>query len=242
LGLDGQHGPLVRAAALALALAATPASAQDQCRLALLLGVDVSASVDAAEYDQQLSGIASALIAPEIIAAFLDGPGPVALAIFEWSGRFQQDLVVDWTLINSRDDLIRVADRMARQTRRSTDFPTALGYALGFAAGQFATAPPCLFQTLDISGDGENNDGFGPDAAYDHFPFDAVTVNGLAIGGASRGIEDYFAQQVIRGPGAFVEYAASHDDFAAAMRRKLERELRVMILGDLALPTGQLPL
>lgn len=232
----------MRAAALILALAATPAAAQDQCRLALLLGIDVSASVDAEEYQLQLSGIASALIAPEIVEAFLNGPGPVALSVYEWSGRFQQDLVIDWTLITSEEDLTRVAERMARQVRRSEDFPTALGYALGFAAGHFAEAPPCLFQTLDISGDGQNNDGFAPGAAYEHFPFDGITVNGLAIGGASLMIEDYYLDQVIRGPGAFVEYAATHADFAAAMRRKLERELRVMILGGLALPTGQLPM
>jgi hypothetical protein len=29
-----------------------------------------------------------------------------------------------------------------------------------------------------------------------------------------------------------VEYARNHSDFEDAMRRKLERELRVMILGD----------
>lgn len=231
----------MRAAALALALAAGPAAAQDQCRLALLLAVDVSASVDATEYQLQLSGIAGALIAPEIVEAFLNGPGPVALSIYEWSGRFQQDLVVDWTLIQSEEDLTRIAERVARQIRRSEDFPTALGYALGFAAGHFGTAPACLFQTLDVSGDGQNNDGFAPAAAYEHFPFDGITVNGLAIGGASRGIEDYFLEQVIRGPGAFVEHAATHADFAAAIRRKLERELRVMVLGDLVLPTGQLP-
>ncbi len=232
----------MRAAALTLALAAGPAAAQDQCRLALLLGIDVSASVDASEYESQLNGVASALIAPEIVEAFLNGPGPVALSIYEWSGRFQQDLVIDWTLITSEDDLTRIAERVARQVRRSEDFPTALGYALGFAAGHFDDAPACLFQTLDISGDGQNNDGFTPGAAYEHFPFDGITVNGLAIGGASLMIEDYFYEQVIRGPGAFVEYATTHADFAAAMRRKLERELRVMILGDLALPTGQLPM
>ena len=232
----------MRAAALALALAATPAAAQDQCRLALLLAVDVSASVDPAEYRQQLDGIASALIAPEVVEAFLNGPGPVALSIFEWSGRFQQELVIDWTMITSEEDLTRIAERVARQVRRSEDFPTALGYALGFAAGHFQDAPPCLFQTLDVSGDGENNDGFPPSAAFEHFPLEGVTVNGLAIGGASRGIAEYFEREVIRGPGAFVEYARNHADFAEAMRRKLERELRVMILGGLALPTGQLPL
>lgn len=232
---------MVRAAALALALAAGPAAAQDACRLALQLGIDVSASVDATEYRQQLDGIASALIAPEIVTAFLDGPGPVALSIFEWSGRFQQDVIVDWTLVTSEEILTGMAERVARQVRAHEDFPTALGYALGYATQRFASAPPCLFQTLDISGDGQNNDGFPPAAAYEHFPFDGVVVNGLAIGGASRGIGDYYLEQVIRGPGAFVEHAASHDDFADTMRRKLERELRVMILGGLALPTGQLP-
>ncbi|MGP1357261.1 DUF1194 domain-containing protein, partial [Roseicyclus sp.] len=64
------------------------------------------------------------------------------------------------------------------------------------------------------------------------FPFEGVTVNGLAIGGASQGIEDYYLEEVIHGPGAFVEYARSHQDFEEAMRRKLERELRVMILGE----------
>jgi hypothetical protein len=228
----------VRAAAFLLAglLAgpplAAPAAAQEDCRLALLLGLDVSASVDADEYRLQLDGLAAALIHPSVVEAALSGTGPVALSIFEWSGRFQQDLVVDWTLIRSEADLTAIAERVVRATRSHEDFPTALGYALGYAATHMDTAPPCLFRTLDISGDGQNNDGFPPAAAYEHFPFDGITVNGLAIGGASRGIEDYYLAEVIRGPGAFVEYARNHEDFEDAMRRKLERELRVFILGD----------
>ncbi|WP_308124678.1 DUF1194 domain-containing protein [Maritalea mobilis] len=227
---------MIRRALLALAVAtglAAPATAQEQCRLALLLGLDVSASVDAGEYAQQIEGLAAALIDPNVVEAALSGNGPVALSIYEWSGRFQQDILVDWTLIRSEEDLTTVAERVLRATRRTEDFPTALGYALGFAASHFADAPPCLFQTLDISGDGQNNDGFPPDAAYAHFPLAGVTVNGLAIGGASREIEQYYRDEVIQGPGAFVEFARSHDDFAEAMRRKLERELRVVILGQL---------
>jgi hypothetical protein len=217
-------------------------AAQEQCRLALLLGVDVSASVDAVEYVQQMDGIASALIAPEIVEAFpATVPARSRSRSIEWSGRFQQDLILDWTMVTSEEDLTRIAERLARQSRSHEDFPTALGYALGICGGAVRQAPPCLFQTLDVSGDGINNDGFGPADAYAHFPFDGITVNGLAIGGAARGIEDYYRDEVIRGPGAFVEYAASHDDFAQAIRRKLERELGVMILGGLALPTGQLP-
>ena len=229
----------MRAAALLAATSlavAQPATAQEPCRLALQLGLDVSASVDMDEYQLQLSGLASALLDDAVVEGFLNGPGPVALSIFEWSGRFQQDLMVDWTMIETEADLTRIAERVLRQTRAHQDFPTALGYALGFAATRFEEAPPCLFQTLDISGDGQNNDGFPPEAAYAHFPFDGVTVNGLAIGGASRLIEDYYLEEVIRGPGSFVEYARDFEDFAEVMRRKLERELRVFILGGMPVP------
>ena len=233
---------MIRAAATALCLWAAPLAAQDTCRLALQLGFDVSASVDAAEHRQQRAGIAAALLAPEITAAFLEGPGPVAVSIFEWSGRFQQQVIADWVLVRSEGDLVSMAETVLAHPRSAQDSPTAIGYALAFAAARFDTAPDCLFRTIDISGDGLNNDGFPPGAAYAHFPLDGVTVNGLAIGGAATDITRYFQDQLIHGPGAFVEYAATHDDFAAAFRRKLERELRVMILGALALPTGQLPL
>lgn len=236
MAAGGNRQLLGVAAASACLLAAAPSEAQDQCRLALQLGLDVSASVDQAEYRLQADGLAAALLDPMVTEAFLNGPGPVALSIFEWSGRFQQDVLVDWTLITSEADLLAVAERISSAGRGNQDFPTALGYALGFAATRFREAPVCLFQTLDISGDGQNNDGFPPVAAFEHFDFDGITVNGLAIGGASREIEDYFAAEVIHGPGAFVEYALNHDDFAEAMRRKLERELRAMIFGGLIPP------
>ncbi|MEM9320871.1 MAG: DUF1194 domain-containing protein [Pseudomonadota bacterium] len=228
----------MKRAAFALLLALWPglAAAQDACRLALMLALDVSASVDAAEYALQQQGLQQALLAPEVQRAFLNGPGPVALSVFEWSGRFQQDLLVDWIMIQSEADLLSAAEAVGQGVRRSTDFPTAIGYAIGFAASQFASAPPCLFQTLDISGDGQNNDGFPPGSAYAHFPMEGVTVNGLAIGGAQRQIAEYYEDEIIQGPGAFVEYAANHQDFANAMRRKLERELGVMILGGVAAP------
>jgi hypothetical protein len=115
----------VRAAALLLAAGlATPASAQQECRLALLLGMDVSASVDAAEYQLQIEGLAAALIHPSVVEAALSGTGPVALSIYEWSGRFQQDVLVDWTLIQSEADLTGIAERVLRATRNHEDFPT----------------------------------------------------------------------------------------------------------------------
>jgi hypothetical protein len=121
-----------------------PAVAQQECRLALLLGMDVSASVDAAEYQLQIEGLAAALIHPSVVEAALSGTGPVALSIYEWSGRFQQDVLVDWTLVQSEADLTGIAERVLRATRNHEDFPTALGYALGFASTHLnARRPAC---------------------------------------------------------------------------------------------------
>jgi hypothetical protein len=197
------------------------------CRLALVLAVDASASVDESEYVVQRNGLAAALIAPEVQAAFLSDPEPVALAAFEWSGQWNQHMLLDWRLIRSGEDLQRTADELLRAERKSTQSPTALGAALGYAAGVLAEAPFCERSTIDVSGDGWNNHGYAPELAYKHFPLEGVTVNALAIGGAAvlENLVVYFRERVIRGPGAFVERARDYDDFERAMRRKLEREV-----------------
>ena len=88
-----------------------------------MLGLDVSASVDAAEYRLQVEGLAASLIHPSVVEAALSGNGPVALSIYEWSGRFQQDVLIDWTLIHSEADLTTIAERVLRATRSHEDFP-----------------------------------------------------------------------------------------------------------------------
>lgn len=227
-----------RAALLAAALAggiALPGAAAATCRLALLLALDISSSVDAAEDALQRGGLARALVAPEVQRAMFSVPGDtVALAVYEWSGRYQQDMVLDWVLIDSPETLRAAAAEVAASARSYAEFPTALGYALGHAATLFDRAPPCLFRTLDVSGDGVNNDGFPPPLAYKHFPLDEITVNGLAIGGAGEDdVAAYYRAELIRGPGAFVEEAAGFEDYERAMRRKLERELRAAAIGAL---------
>ena len=232
MGKHGKHRALVRRFALALILALVPLPAL-ACRLALLLALDVSSSIDDAEYILQRNGLASALIAPEVIQAFFASPSPVALAVYEWSGQFNQRIVVDWRLISSEGDLVSTAEHISTLERTEKIFPTSLGNALSFGALHLARAPDCLRQTIDVSGDGRNNDGYPPASAYRHFPFGGVTVNGLAIGGAEEldALVRYFKTELIRGPGAFVEVAEDHQDFARAMRRKLEREVSSLAIG-----------
>lgn len=230
---------MVKHATLLAAALAIWGQAADACRLALVLAMDVSNSVDANEDALQRSGLASALLAPDVRAAFFASDLPVALAAFEWSGRHHQRLMQDWVLIDSPETLERVATNIATTPRFYYEFPTAIGYALGYSAGLFEQAPPCDAQTIDVSGDGVNNDGFAPRDAFGAFDLDGVTVNGLVIDVPEDAplregqidLTTYYTRHVIRGPGAFIEVANGFEDFARAMEIKLIRELSVLMLG-----------
>lgn len=234
---------MVKLAALFLAIA-SPAVATD-CRLALVLALDVSSSVDAAEDALQRGGLATALISPQVEAAVFASPLPVAIAVYEWSGRYNQNLIANWRLLRSRRDLLTLAETIAGSTRSDSDFPTAMGYALGYGAGLFASAPDCLFRTLDMAGDGENNEGFPPSAAYREFPFADVVVNGLVVNGADFEAEialiEYYKTQVLFGPGAFLEVAQGFDDYERAMVRKLVREMNPRAIGLAPQKPGNAP-
>ncbi len=188
----------------------------------------------------QRAGLAAALIAPDVQTAFMASQDPVALFVFEWSGRYNQDDILPWTIIDGPDDLYFAAQTILESSRGHDDFPTAMGYALGHAAIQLQKAPPCDFHTIDIAGDGINNEGFGPAQAYAAFPFSGVTVNGLVVETRAGSFDadplTFYHDQVIRGPGAFIEIASGFADYEDAMRRKLIREVTPLILGE-ATPT-----
>ena len=220
-------------ALLAVACLALPAPAAASCRLALVLALDVSSSVDANEYDLQRLGLAAALDSEDVRHAILyGGHGHVALAVFEWSGFHQQKLHLDWSLLSTARDIDRAVVAVGTMSRSHEGYPTAIGQALGFAAQMMRRAPDCGRRVVDISGDGINNYGYGPAAAYRSFPFDGITVNGLVILEGYDGVADYYRKEVLRGPQSFLVIANGFDDFRAAMTKKLYREINDVMLGD----------
>lgn len=235
MGEHGEHGALVGARVLRLAAVlgalAGPVAAQGHCRLALLLALDVSSSVDDREYVLQRDGVAAALLSPDIVDALLAPGGNVALGVYEWSGRFRDRILQDWVIVRSRDDIVGVAQALSGVTRVRSRYPTSLGYALGFGATMMRDGPDCDRRVIDVSGDGVTNDGFWPSLAYKHFPFDGVTVNGLAVLGADLHVQDHYEDEVARGPGSFVETALGYNGFQRAMERKLYREINNRIVG-----------
>ncbi|MGC1506492.1 MAG: DUF1194 domain-containing protein [Sulfitobacter sp.] len=225
------------AAALFLTVVALPVAGLADCRLALVLALDVSSSVDPSEDALQRGGVVAALTSPEVAEAFFATDQPVALAVYEWSGRQQQDILLDWTLIDGQRALVNAAETVAGTKRGHADYPTAMGHALGFGARLLEAAPPCTRHTLDMAGDGQNNEGFGPREAYNAYPFAAVTVNGLVVNAGDfegeLGLIPFYRAEVLHGPGAFLEIANGFADYERAMRRKLVRELMPIVIGQL---------
>jgi hypothetical protein len=222
---------LAARAAVALVLC-TGAVRAEGCRLALLMALDVSSSVDDAEYTLQKQGLAAALADPDISQSIFGGEGDVVLGVYEWSGRRQSVVVLDWTPLTDEAALQQAVAQILAAPRSHNRFPTAMGYALGYGATMLQRAPVCSRRVIDVSGDGITNDGFRPQQAYAHFPFTNVTVNGLAVLGSDPRVVDYFRGEVVHGPGAFVEVAQSYEDFRRAMTLKLFRELNDMIVGQ----------
>jgi hypothetical protein len=174
-------------------------------------------------------------VAPEVRAAFLAEPGrPVALHVYEWSGRQQHAVRQEWVLVTGQEVLDDVAAGLLAQGRSYSEFPTAIGFAMGFGALALSRGPACAQKTLDVAGDGTNNDGFSPDIARREFDFDGVIVNGLVVGESRETLKRYYEQYVIQGPGSFVEVAEDYRDFERAMRRKLLRELGTGAVSGLA--------
>ncbi len=208
-------------------------SAQEQCKLALVLALDSSSLVDPAEYEFQLKGLAAALLDPQVKKMIAD-QGGISLMAFEWSGRFNQEVIVDWRYLTHEQQVVEFALALASHKRVRSDYPTAMGYALGYAAGLFRRLPhQCLRQVVDVSGDGVHNDGFNPQIAYRTFEFDAIAVNGLVIKGADPDPEQYYRENVVHGPGSFLVVARNFKDYGEAIKQKLLREIGPQNLSQL---------
>lgn len=222
-------------AAFSAAALASPASSAVSCRLALVVALDVSASVDEREYALLRDGTAAAL-ASEPVRQAIHALGGVHLAVFEWSGRHKQRLIVPWQRLEDDAAVLAAATQLSQHQRSTSEYPTALGAALGYAHTLMNRGPSaCERRVVDIAGDGENNHGFGPGSAYRAFDYSGITVNGLVVGAPDGNAARYYVDEVLNGPDSFLEIALAYDDLEETMRRKLLREIGTLSLSALQL-------
>ena len=217
---------------LVLTLEAT-GNAEEEVDLSLVLAVDVSGSIEPEEQELQRQGFVEAFRSAAVHRAIREGMlGRIAVVYVEWSGKATQNVVVPWVVIESAHDATEFAERLARSPMRRLSY-TSISGAIDFSLRLLReNRTQALRQVIDISGDGANNDGRPVTQARNEAVSGGITINGLPImlkrassSWDTENLDAYFRDCVIGGPGAFIVPVRERDHFAAAIRRKLIREI-----------------
>jgi hypothetical protein len=220
---------LISATAPGHAGAQPPTAAADT---ALVISIDVSSSVNERRFNLQLEGIASALEDSSVINSVLSGPnGTILISVVSWAD--QPTLAVPWTVIGSIEDATALASRIRRLTQQNGEF-TCMGRMTAYILDKVLVRLPskAIKTVIDVSGDGPENCNSESllRASRESLINAGVTINGLPIleGPTGEGLEDWYRQNVIGGPSAFLMPAAGYDDFARAFRQKFLIEMSLL--------------
>jgi Protein of unknown function (DUF1194) len=232
---------LIRCMLALAALVLTPttfAAAAEPVDLLLVLSSDVSRSVDHPKFLLQREGYAAAISDPQVLDAIKSGPHQrIAICFVEWSGFGAQKLVIDWTLIDGPAAARKFGDQLLELPRSFAD-RTSISGGIEFAAAQLERSPfEGARRTIDVSGDGTNNAGRDVRLARDETIARGIVINGLVIlsdrpvpwnaehTNPPGGLEKYYQDNVIGGPGAFVLVAENFHSFGRAIIKKLIAEI-----------------
>ncbi len=239
--LEAVIAPLCIAAALFLLCAGT-ARAEAEVDLQLILAIDCSASIDTQEFDLQMIGIAAAFRDGEVVEAIQSGPfGRIAVAAIFWAESGYPIDATPWYVVGdtaSADVFARTIEPWPRRVEGGTGIGSAIFNGVKMLEASHYVRPR---QVIDVSGDGRETTmrefRITPSLARNMAAGRGITVNGLAILDDEPDLDAYYRDEVIGGPGAFVEIADTIDDFARAMRVKLLREIEHRpVVGQLAAP------
>jgi hypothetical protein len=239
---------LLTALAIVLLGPAAVAHAAEHVDLLLVLSSDVSRSVDHPKFLLQREGYAAAVSDPQVLDAIRSGPHQqIALCFVEWSGFSAQKLVVDWSKIDGHAAARKFGDQLLELPRSFAD-RTSISGGIEFAVAQLERAPfKGSRRTIDVSGDGTNNAGRDVRTVRDETVAKGIVINGLVILSSRPvpwnaehtnppgGLEKYYRDNVIGGPGAFVIVAENFQSFGRAIIRKLIAEIAAVRPGAPAL-------
>jgi hypothetical protein len=216
------------AAALALAFGwGAPAGAQTAVDLQLVLAVDASGSVDYTRFELQKRGYASAFRNRQVLEAIQSGPtASIAVTMVQWTGPSLQVQVIPWTVLKDAASVDAMAALVDATPRRLFGGGTSISGAIDNAMALFPKSPfKGARRTIDVSGDGSNNSGRSVTRARDDAVSSDVVINGLPILALEPYLDEYYKDNVIGGPGAFVIAAESFDTFADAILKKMILEI-----------------
>ena len=207
--------------------------------VAVVFAVDFSSSIDPDTADLQRKGHAAALTSPEIVAAIARNHlGCISVAYFEWSSPGRIRIVLPWTSICRLEDAeaaaLVISENGDTGFRRRGRGGTSVSSAIDVGSLLLDQFPgKAAKKVIDISANGENNDGLPVHLSRLKAIAKGYTINAIAIPAEDENpghrLASYFTDNVIGGPQAFVMTPTGTGDYAAALRRKLVSEISLNI-------------
>ena len=200
----------------------------------IVFAVDISYSMDRVEQEMQRDGYVQALTSPDFLNALKSNAiGKIAVAYLQWASYGDQDVVVEWTVIDGAESAAAVARTLKNAPYRRAQ-RTSISGAIDAAAKMFqGNGFDSSRLIIDVSGDGPNNNGRIVTQARDDAVAQGITINGLPLVGIRewigpadvRELDIYYEDCVIGGPEAFSVTVRDTKSFVEATRSKLVREI-----------------
>src|SRR6185295_4842460 len=149
---------LAAASVLSLAPFTGHAGAQEKVGMQLILAADVSGSVSPARYKTQQDGYLEALGDSRVLHVISDLEPPVlAVTFIAWARG--QEVMVPWMRVHDAQSMDLFRNRLNSAQRPRIGVNTLISRALLFCDGQFDQEFTGGRKVIDVSGDGDDNQG-----------------------------------------------------------------------------------
>lgn len=212
---------------LVLLYTSTTTKAIEVVDVELQLLIDISGSVNSSEYQLQMDGYKAAFESSNVQNAIINGTnGKIAVQLIMWSGASQQEVMIDWTLVDSLESSSAFASTIDMLARPFSGM-TAIGEAINYGYTHFeGNGFQGLSQVIDVSGDGTNNSGVNPEDARDEAINAGIDkINGIVIT-SNQNVIDEYEYNVVAGNNAFLLAPATFEDFQSAIEVKIAAEIQ----------------
>jgi len=228
---------LALAATSALALAPFTAGAAERERVGmqLIIAADVSGSVNPTRYRTQQDGYLEALGDSRVLQVIGELDPPVlAITFIAWAR--DQEVMVPWMRVQDAKSMDLFRNRLKDAQRPRIGINTFISKALFFCGGLFDQEFTGGRKVIDVSGDGDDNQGIGGlREVRDALVAKGVVINGLPIivkppeyifpPQPPEGLDVYYRRHVVGGEGHVVIESIGFDNFKQAILQKLLLEI-----------------
>jgi hypothetical protein len=201
----------------------------------LILAADVSGSVNASRYKTQQEGYLEALGDARVLDVIRELEPPVlAVTFIAWAR--DQEVMVPWMRVQDAKSMELFRDRLRNTRRPQIGVNTLISRALSFCDRQFDQGFTGGRKVIDVSGDGDDNQGIrGLRDVRDTLIAKGVVINGLPIivkppeyifpPQPPEGLDVYYRNHVVGGEGHVTIESIGFDNFKQAILQKLLLEI-----------------